>query len=57
MEKGDLSRVTAWLGERIHRHGKLLTPPELLQNAIGQPFDPGCYVEYLTKKFTELYRL
>ncbi|MGN0793063.1 MAG: carboxypeptidase M32 [Aristaeellaceae bacterium] len=57
VEKGDLSRVTAWLGARIHRHGKLLTPPELLQNAIGQPFDPGCYVDYLTKKFTELYKL
>ena len=57
VEQGDLSRVTAWLGEKIHRHGKLLTPPQLLQNAIGQDFDPTCYVDYLTKKFTELYKL
>ena len=57
VEKGDLSRVTAWLGEKIHRHGKLLTPPQLLRNAIGADFDPNCYVDYLTKKFTELYKL
>ncbi len=57
VEKGDLSRVTAWLGDKIHRHGKLLTPPQLLKNAIGADFDPHCYVDYLTKKFTKLYNL
>ena len=57
IEKGDMSRVTAWLGEKIHRHGKFLTPPELLRNAIGTDFDPNCYVNYLTKKFTALYNL
>ena len=57
VEKGDLSRVTAWLGEKIHRHGRMLTPGALLQNAIGQPFDPECYVRYLTKKFSDLYKL
>ncbi len=57
VEKGDLSRVTAWLGDKIHRHGRMLTPPQLLQNAIGEAFDPNCYVDYLTKKFTALYQL
>jgi len=55
--KGDLSRVTAWLGEKIHRHGRALTPNALLLNAMGEAFNPQCYVDYLTKKFTELYRL
>ena len=57
VEKGDLSRVTGWLGEKIHRHGRLLTPPQLLYSAIGQDFDPNCYVDYLTRKFTDLYKL
>ena len=57
VEKGDLSRITAWLGEKIHRHGRLLTPPQLLRNAIGEDFDPNCYVEYLIRKFTALYHL
>ncbi len=57
VEKGDLSRVTAWLGEKIHRHGLMMTPPQLLENALGQPFDPGCYTAYLTNKFRKLYKL
>ena len=57
VEKGDLSRVTAWLGDKIHRHGRMLTPPQLLKNAIGSEFDPRCYVDYLKRKFTALYKL
>ena len=57
VEKGDLSHITAWLGEKIHRHGRMLTPPQLLREAIGADFDPNCYVNYLTKKFTSLYAL
>ena len=57
VEKGDLSRITAWLGEKIHRHGRFLTPPQLLKAAIGADFDPQCYVDYLTRKFTALYGL
>ena len=57
VEKGDLSRITGWLGDKIHRHGRLLTPPQLLRNAIGADFDPNCYVDYLIRKFTALYNL
>ncbi len=57
VEKGDLSPVTQWLRERIHRHGQMLKPRELLQNALCGPFDPQKYVDYLTRKFTALYRL
>lgn len=56
-EKGDLSPITAWLGEHIHRYGRLLKPAQLLGNAMGAPFDPNCYVDYLTKKFSALYHL
>ena len=52
---GDLSGVTGWLRERIHRHGNLLTPQELLKNALEGPFDVQYYIDYLTDKFTELY--
>jgi len=56
-EKGDLTPITAWLGEKLHRHGKLLTPAQLLQSAMGAPFDPTYYVDYLTDKFSKLYHL
>jgi len=57
VEKGDLSAVTGWLREKIHRHGSTLTPAQLVENACGAPFDPQYYVDYLTKKFTDLYEL
>ena len=57
VERGDLSQVTQWLRERIHRHGRMLTPAQALENACGAPFDPQCYVNYLTGKYSALYGL
>ena len=54
---GDLKPITAWLGEKIHRHGQLLTPGELVENACGGPFDPSFYVNYLKDKYGALYAL
>ena len=54
---GSLKPITAWLGEKIHRYGQLLTPDELVLNSCGGPFDPNCYVAYLKKKYGELYNL
>ena len=55
IENGDLSPVTGWLKENIHRHGAVLTPDDLLKQATGEPFNPGYYADYLSKKFTALY--
>lgn len=55
--RGDLSQVNAWLREKIHRHGSSLTPAQVLENACGAPFDPKYYLDYLTKKYSDLYRL
>ena len=54
---GNLKPVTEWLGEKIHRHGQLLTPAQLVESGCGGPFDPNCYVRYLKEKYGELYRL
>ncbi len=54
--RGDLSGVTGWLKEKVHKYGGLLTPAQVVANACGQ-FDPTAYTDYLTKKYTELYGL
>lgn len=56
VEQGDLSRVSAWLREKIHRHASMYKPGELLENVCGS-FDPSYYTEYLTKKYERLYNL
>ena len=57
LEKGDLAPVNAWLEEHIWKYGCLYKPAELLERALGEPFDPAYYVRYLTEKYTKLYSL
>jgi len=57
LRQGDLSPVTAWLRERIHQYGALRLPERLLRDAVGAPFDPAYFVDYLTKKFSAIYGL
>ncbi len=54
--KGDLSGVSAWLGEKVHQYGSLLEPADVVKNACGE-FDPTVYTDYLTKKYSEIYGL
>ena len=55
---GNLSPVTAWLRDRVHRHGRMLEAPDILGSAFGgNAFDPEYYVRYLTEKYTAVYGL
>ena len=56
IEKGDLSKVTGWLKEHIHRHASFKKPGALFEEICGK-FDATYYTDYLTKKYTELYGL
>lgn len=53
---GKLTGVSAWLKEKVHQYGSLLTPGEIVKNACGD-FDPTVYTDYLTEKYTKLYDL
>lgn len=57
MEKGDFSPVNAWNREHIWKYGRLYSPSELFEKVTGEAFDPCYYVEYLQKKYSELYGL
>ncbi|MCD6323308.1 MAG: carboxypeptidase M32 [Clostridiales bacterium] len=50
---GDLSRINAWMSEKVHRHGKLLKPKEIINYACGEDFDPNYYCDYLIKKYSK----
>ncbi|WP_054024616.1 carboxypeptidase M32 [Bacillus sp. FJAT-28004] len=57
VEKGNLLPIKQWLSERIYKYGKLRTPSELIQSVTGKPLDPQHLVTYLTKKYTDIYKL
>lgn len=54
--RGDLSGVSGWLKEKVHKYGRLLEPGEIVKNACGE-FDPTVYTDYLTEKYSKLYQL
>ena len=40
----------------LHQYGQLLEPADVVRNACGT-LDPQVYLDYLTRKYTELYAL
>lgn len=56
VEKGDLTRVTGWLREHIHKYASFKKPGQVFEDACGK-FDAKYYTDYLKKKYTELYNL
>ena len=54
--QGDLAPITAWLRERSTSTGGLMEPADVVKNACGD-FSAEDYIQYLTRKYTELYGL
>ena len=54
--QGDLTGVSNWLKDKVHRFGCLLEPAQVVENAVGK-FDPTFYVDYLAEKYSALYEL
>jgi carboxypeptidase Taq len=51
----DYAPLQAWMGERIHRHGRRYSREELLRRATGSGLDPEPYIDYLRGKYGALY--
>ena len=57
LRSGDFGPINRWNEERIWTHGREIPPAELLEKALGEPFDPSYYTEYLKEKYSALYQL
>jgi len=54
---GEFGPLRAWLTERIYRHGRKYTAPEIVQRATGEPLSIAPYLAYLNTKYGALYGL
>lgn len=54
---GNLTPIREWLTERVHRHGALKKPFELLHEGTGEGLNPTHLTTYLRDKYTKLYDL
>ncbi len=55
VDNDEVEKVLNWLKENIHQYGSLLKPKALVKQATGEEFNPKYYIEYLSKKYGELY--
>jgi carboxypeptidase Taq len=57
MARGEITPIREWLIHNVHRHGKVYLPTELIERVAGGPIDPKLYLEYLHRKYGEIYKL
>jgi carboxypeptidase Taq len=53
-ERGEYGSLREWLREHVHRWGRALEPPELLERVVGRTLDPEPYLTYLRAKVEAL---
>lgn len=57
LRDGNTSAATGWLRERLQQHGGLRSPQETIALASGMEPGPEPMLNYLEKKFSEIYDL
>ena len=53
--RGEFAPLLAWLRDRIHRHGKRYTGPELVRRVTGKDLSAEPLLRHLRAKASELY--
>lgn len=57
IEKGQFGTMKTWLNDKVHRHGKRYESLDaLLQDQVGETLNPKYFIDYLTKKYKDLYK-
>ena len=54
-ERGDFATLLKWLRENIHKHGKRYRANDLCKRVTGQPLSHKPLMDYMNKKFGEIY--
>eukprot|EP00567_Pseudictyota_dubia_P003980 CAMPEP_0197448982 /NCGR_PEP_ID=MMETSP1175-20131217/19784_1 /TAXON_ID=1003142 /ORGANISM="Triceratium dubium, Strain CCMP147" /LENGTH=526 /DNA_ID=CAMNT_0042980941 /DNA_START=198 /DNA_END=1778 /DNA_ORIENTATION=+ len=58
VEKGEFSKLKDWLTEKVHRHGsRFKSLDDMLESQLGEKLNPKYFIDYLTAKYSELYKL
>ena len=55
LKTGNFQPINDYLKEHIHRFGKIKTTNEILQDMMGEDFNPKYYTDYLKEKYENYY--
>ena len=47
--------IKAWLKDNVFSHANVLTPDEWIREITGESLTPKYFLEYLNKKYSEIY--
>jgi carboxypeptidase Taq len=53
----DFKSINLWLTEKIHKHGALLEPSDILSQITSEDFTSKYYINYIKRKYTGIYNL
>jgi carboxypeptidase Taq len=58
IKAGNFKPIKEWLTDKIHKLGSLpQSGDDLMMMVTGKPLDPQIFLNYLTDKYTQLYKL
>ncbi|MCX7571189.1 carboxypeptidase M32 [Tumebacillus sp. DT12] len=57
VREGDFSEILGWMTENVHRHGKALSPREIMKKATGEELNAAPLIAYLEEKYKTVYGL
>ncbi|HET6871477.1 MAG TPA: carboxypeptidase M32 [Sporolactobacillaceae bacterium] len=57
LRSGNLTPIRTWLTTQIHQYGAKKKPIEIVQEVTGGPLNAEALIDYLTKKYRDLYLL
>jgi carboxypeptidase Taq len=55
IERGEMSSLLIWLREKIHQHGRKFTSEELCQNICSEGLNIDYFLQYVERKYKEIY--
>ncbi|GAG82392.1 unnamed protein product, partial [marine sediment metagenome] len=56
-EKGNFSNLLSFLRDNIHQYGRIYQAKDLVKRVTGEDLNPAYFIEYLEKKFYQIYRI
>lgn len=54
---GHFDQINHWLAEHIFQYGAVYSFDQLMEAATKEPLNPQYYIDYLRKKYSEVYKL
>jgi carboxypeptidase Taq len=57
IEEGEFAEIKQWLTDKVHKHGRRYPSLDaLLEDQVGEKLNPKYFIDYLDKKYRDLYK-